>query len=63
MAARKTMQAVHALEDHSDDDQPCHLANTLALISIAQSLGTLREQGAVIADQLTHLPHLRRDGR
>ena len=63
MAARKTTQAVQALEDHTDHDQPCHLANTLALISIAQSLDTLREQAAVIADQLTNLAHLRRDGR
>ncbi len=55
------MQAVQALEDHHD--QPSHLANTLALISIAQSLDTLREQGAVLADQLTYPAHLRRNGR
>jgi hypothetical protein len=61
MAATTAMQAVQALEDHTDHDQPCHLANTLALISIAHSLDTLTEQAAVIADQLTDLAHLRRD--
>ena len=35
MAATKTTQAVQTLEDHTDHTRPCHLANTLALISIA----------------------------
>ena len=61
MAATKTTQAVQALEDHTDHDQPCHLANTLTFISIAQSLDTLTEQPAVTADQLTNLAHRRRD--
>jgi hypothetical protein len=47
--AASNMQAVQALEDHSDHDQPRHPANTFALVSVAQSLDTLYEQGAVIA--------------
>ena len=58
------MQAIQALEDHADHDQPRHLADTLALVGVhPQSLATLTEQGAVIADQLTDLARLRLNRR
>ena len=49
MPAKRTSQAIEALEDHMrsghDIDQPAQLANTLALLSIAESLDALVEIG------------------
>jgi len=49
MPVKRTSQAIEALEEHirggHDVDQPAHLANTLALISIAENLDALVEIG------------------
>jgi hypothetical protein len=47
MPAKRTSQAIEALDEHMrsghDTDQPAWLANTLALISIAENLDALVE--------------------
>ena len=49
MAVKRTSQAIEALEEHMrsghDVDQSAQLANTLALISIAENLDALVEIG------------------
>ena len=49
MPANRTSQAIEALEDHIrsglDTNQPAQLANTLALLSIAENLDALVEIG------------------
>ena len=49
MPVKRTSQAIEALEEHTrsdhDVDQPSQLANTLALISIAENLDALVEIG------------------
>jgi hypothetical protein len=49
MPTKRTSQAIEALEEHMrsghDIDQPAQLANTVALLSIAESLDALVEIG------------------
>jgi len=49
MPANRTSQAIEALEEHmrsgQDIDQPAQLADTLALLSIAENLDALVEIG------------------
>ena len=49
MPVKRASQAIEALEEHmrssQDTDQPAQLANTLALLSIAENLDALVEIG------------------
>jgi hypothetical protein len=51
MPAKRTSQAIEALAEHMRSghgvDQPAQLANTLALISIAENLDALVEIGGL----------------
>jgi len=67
MPVKRTSQAIEALEEHirsgHDIDQPAHVANTLALISIAENLDALIEIGIDAIGGLTQIVRVLQPGR